>query len=166
MESCPLFNQHIKYLESICTIQNFKPNALKIWDNKSTSWFLLWKSNEVWLVDGHNNMRTLSSMMKLFYMDKALVLYKYPRFRQVCCSDFLYDPTFIFLYEIDMSYTENKFYLMIFALTLTRSVAEVKKFRSDALEKYKLLKMANYFPSELSLGISSYLIQFILMCMM
>ena len=112
----------------------------------------------------------LETMMKLFYMDTVLKIFDDRKTILNIYTDSGYYSYHYYhtypCYLIDRLFTENKFYLMIFALTLTRSIDEVRKFCSDASEKYKLLKQINYFPHELVLEISSHLIVFILMCMM
>jgi hypothetical protein len=63
---------------------------------------------------------------------------------------------------IPVSFMKNRFFLMIFGLTLIRNISDIEICILKNLNKYKLLKKLDYFPVEICMEISNYFIYFLL----
>ena len=159
------FEQNLKYLESVCEIQNHKFYVIVTYHPYS---FTLYKCKDLLIStrEPYNGLNILLNIMKLFHMKSIIELERTAVRWIIYDQSDEYNIPVPFFYKMDLAFTTNKFYCMTFALALTRTAEQVKKFISDAVEKYKLLKQTNCLPIELSVEISSYLIEFILMCMM
>ena len=99
-------------------------------------------------------LKKLSKIMELFHMEKIITNPEISHSNKVSYQ--IVDPLLI---------STNILYSMVFALVLTRDVDEIRKMHSDAWVKFKMLKALNLLPTELSKEICSYLIKFILLCM-
>lgn len=148
-----LLKQHLKNFCNVYTAKDYLVIRSPI---NSYRHLTLQTKDEYYLISGHQgDQLLLLKMTKLFHMEKALVRLEKPKKNTGLCESF---------YKMNRSFIENKYYPMIFALTLTKDSEAVSRMRHASLAKYKLLKLMKV-PTELSLEISSYLIQFILMCM-
>ena len=158
-----LCGKNLKYLESVCEIKKHELYIVARYHNKL---FALYKCEKDLLIcwDPYSSLDILLNIMKLFHM-KSIIKLEGPVFKWIINRNDCRTP-FSFSYKMDLALITNKFYCMVFALALTRSTEQVEKFIFDAIEKYKLLKQTDCLPLELSVEISTYLIEFILMCMM
>ena len=165
MESFSFFDLDTTCIETICRVEKYyNKSRVEIFTRDKTSSYFLFIDKKYRLACDtcNSNIMNLIKMAKLFYLDELLIKIEKDHY----LTWLILNSSYFYSHKMNRAFTENKFYLMIFALALTRSAEEVEKFRSHAFEKYTLLKSMNYFPLELSLEISSYLIEFILMCMM
>ena len=162
-----VFEQNLEYLEAVCEIQNHELHVIVTYHPYS---FILYKDEECLLINTRgesDKLNVLLNIMKLFHMNESII-----KLESFCCRGISVGrrrKSFMaarFSHKMDLPFITNKYYCMTFALALTRTSEQVEKFISDAVEKYMLLKQTAYLPIELAVEISTYLIEFILMCMM